>query len=733
MPIVNNKSSLKARNLVQSNEDLQKLVASVARHAPHGSEAPTIGRHHSNILDDTYSEASFSTVYTMEVSPEERALAADMEKTHAKSQLPPHNDAHMHPWSYIQKGINLDEMLHRMDMIHCKHSVLMPIPTSIISMQGDRVTKLWPPGDPNTMRHHCGPSYYIPDTHNQPDLEMTPEVLTELESAISLHVDSEVDDFTADQFKLLSREKQDKLDPMITGLHLGSMFADVTLFKKLLRHPGVFTGAGELTLNKEVVENLYAGGVAAQASLHPIAGPGRDDTNILPTKQLMAALGVVGMPACIHCDVADWRDEPSAPPKNMAAFSDFLSDPRVIDTTIIWAHAGGLGRFVKQPDNHLEALGKMLDTHPNLALDISWNEVAKQLTGEGLDDKAAEKRTNEWAEFLEKHSERIMFGSDTLAPTTNAIWTKTLITYAGLLSKLSPEARLNILEKSYEKYYITARADVRRFENIVLPCIADKLTDPTVLNLDIAAIRAVRDKLYEELEPSDLSSERTITSEEMELSLNRVKMREKVSSVLNKLIKSREEIGIQEVEIVRLREENSRLQAMNDNNSVLARGTETTANILPGQLPTGQTRLQRHVEISAQSLRVGHIGPANRQRINQLQDRTPLSITFLTPQARTATERTQSQHELAMRGAEIRRLSERNTQLQADLDNVRASAAQTLPEALLPPRDLPTPQQQEAARTLPAQARPLAPGIRARIAQLKASSHETSDFSTTAD
>ncbi|MDY7575330.1 amidohydrolase family protein [Actimicrobium sp. CCI2.3] len=724
MPIVNNKASIKARNLVQTNDDLQRLVANVARHAPHGSEPPKIGKHHSNILDEAYPEASFSTVYTMEVSPEERALAANMDMAHVQSKLPPHNDSHMHPWSYIQKGINLEEMLLRMDMIHCKHSVLMPIPTSIISMQGDRVTKIWPPGDKDTFRHHCGPSYYIPDAHNRPDLEMTPEILTELESAISLHVDSEVDDFTADQFKLLEPKEQDKLDPMITGLHLGSMFADVALFKKLLRHPGVFTGAGELTLNKEIVENLYAGGVAAQASLHPVAGPGRDDTNILPTKQLMAALGVVGMPACIHCDVGDWRDPPSAIPKNMEAFDNFLSDPRVIDTTIIWAHAGGLGRFVKQPDNHLKALGEMLDTHPNLALDISWNEVAKQLTGEGFDDKAAEKRTEEWAAFLEKHSERVMFGSDTLAPINNAIWTRTLITYAGLLAKLSDEARLNILEKSYEKYYIDARTNVRRFENVVLPCIADKLTDPTVLHLDINAIKAIRDRLYEELDPSDLSSERSITSEEMELSLNRVKMRAKFTGTLEKLIKSREQIGIQEIEIVRLREENSKLQA------TVAGITAPVREALTGQ-PAIPPALRRQVDVSTQSPIRHHLGPAIRERIEQLQSDARLEITFLTPAARIATERTHSRRAIETRDAEILRLSARNTELQASLDNLRPSAMQAQPDqyAAVP---LASPEQQHA-RTLPPQHRPLAPGIRARIAQLKESSHKENTFSTDAD
>jgi predicted TIM-barrel fold metal-dependent hydrolase len=722
MPAVTNKASIKARNLVQSNEELQRLVANVARHAPHQSEPPQIGKHHSNLLNDTYPEASFSTVYTMEVSPEERALAADWDMAHIRSKLPPHNDSHMHPWSYIQKGINLDEMLLRMDMINCKHSVLMPIPTSIISMQGDRVTKVWPPGDKDTMRHHCGPTYYIPEDHNRPDLQMSPELLIELSSAFSLHVDSEVDDFTADQFKLLDPQAQDKLDPMITGLHLGSMFADVTLFKKLLRHPGVFTGAGELTLNKEVVENLYAGGASAQASLHPIAGPRGDDTNILPTKQLMAALGVIGMPACIHCDVADWRDPPTAPPKNLKAFSNFLADEKVIDTTVIWAHAGGLGRFVKQPENHLQALGEMLDKHPNLALDISWNEVAKQLTGEGFDAAAAEKRVEEWTGFLEKHSERIMFGSDTLAPINNATWTRTLVTYAGLLSKLSEEARLNILEKSYEKYYISARSNVRRFENVVLPCIADKLTDPTVLNLDINAIRAIRDRLYEELDPSDLSSERSITSEEMELSMNRVKMRAKFSSALDKLIKSREEIGIQEIEIVRLREENSKLQATIDGI------TPPPAGTLPGQLPLQQTTPRRQTVVVPRTETGHYMGPSIRERIAQLREGSQVEITFLTPGARAISDRNQSRHDLEIQESEIRRLNTRNSELQADLDNLRASTARALSERL-PTQPAPPQLLVERQPTT----RQLGPNILARIAQLRENSHQADNFSTDAN
>ncbi|WP_344765822.1 hypothetical protein [Actimicrobium antarcticum] len=508
---------------VREDTELQKLAAKMAHHAP-GS--PPLGEHVERTDFPSVSEASFYTCYSHEVSPATRARHADR-NSYDRDDLPRHNDAHMHPWSYIQKGIGLKELVLRMKMINCMTSVVMPIPTSIIPLQGDKAYKHYElmkiPGG----LHHCGPRYYLPAEFNHRGVTLTPEILACAVSAATLSLDTEVDDHTADEFKQLEPDEQNVLDPMITGLHLGSTRADFALFKKLARNPGVFTGGGELTFNKELVEHMFERD--GQASLHPvpyIARHNGGDTNIEPAKQLMAAFGVAGMPVCLHCDIDDWIPDKDGNPKNLAAFSAFIGDTKVRDTKIIWAHAGGLGRFVKQSKGHLNALEDMLALHPNLVLDIAWSEVARQLTGVDLPINEARLRVSQWTEFLEKHSSRIMFGSDSLAPKSNQHWSQTLIAYKDLLRGLSAEARLNVLEKSYETHIKGARDAVRKFENHVLPFMRDKLCDFSTLRLDIPAIRIFRDALYSRMKSTEVCTTRTFDHHEISQANERLELRQ---------------------------------------------------------------------------------------------------------------------------------------------------------------------------------------------------------------
>jgi hypothetical protein len=437
-------------------------------------------------------EVKYELRYNPNLSPGAKAKYAANLTNLEKAFLVPHNDAHFHPTDYRQKGIDLSVIVKRMDGIKCKHSVVMPIPTSLIALQGDQNYVLAPG------HHHCGEPYYVPEKYKDA-MELTPEIMAQAKTLVELGVDSEVDDQTAHQYKKLDKDDQAKLDPMITGLHLGSTYADCALFKKLDRNPGVFTGGGEITFGKEMVEELFAG--KGQADLQK---------NIAPAAQLIAAFGVAGMPVTIHCDVDTPYKDKVIPgqPKNLEAFDKFLSDPKTQNTKIIWAHAGGLGRFVKEPLGHLQNLDDMMKRHPNLVLDISWSQVAKQLGGKddgGKDKPQAEKAKvlQRWADFINKYSDRIMFGSDSLAPPQDSRWTETLRMYnepGGLFSKLTPQAVENVTTKSYETHIKGAREDVRKFEKHVLPDIVSGLTNPDVTSINIAALREHRDKVYADID-----------------------------------------------------------------------------------------------------------------------------------------------------------------------------------------------------------------------------------------
>ncbi|MEB0135723.1 hypothetical protein QN362_10325 [Actimicrobium sp. CCC2.4] len=515
--------------LVEQDSALQQIVAECGPRKPQQAGQP--GTLHKKYEYPSAPDANYDVRYFMGVTPGQRAEKANESMLSEKITVPAHNDAHYHPWNYVQKGIQLEETVLRMDQIGCKYAVVMPIPTSIISLQGDKLVKISCKEICDPEWHHCGEEYYIPKAYNSPELELTPKLVSEVSRQISLNVDSEVDDTTADEFRSLKKEHRERLDPMITGLHLGSSFCDIALYKKLSRLPGIFTGAGELTLTKELVEDLFAG-EEAQAKLPGTsqAAEGIYRSNIEPAKQLMAAMGVANMPACIHSDVDTWDAGQVTPgkPKYLDAMSNFFGDEKVKNTTIVWAHAGGLGRFVVQPRGHVAAMDKLLERHPNLVLDISWSKVARQLVGRGLPGPEKAERLGEWTDFLNKHSARIMFGSDALAPATNKDWTETLVAYRSLLTAIEPEARDNILNKTYERIYVDARKEMRKFENLVLPVIQHLLSDPNVLRLNIAKITELRDRIYSSVSEKVLEEaggHRAITDEDVAVSISNIRDR----------------------------------------------------------------------------------------------------------------------------------------------------------------------------------------------------------------
>lgn len=352
-----------------------------------------------------------------------------------------YSDAHFHPRNYVQQGLGLDKVIHRMDEIGIKYATIMPIPTNKLSSTSDPEWRVC------CGEHHCGPIYYLPPYLKQKNV-LSKEDLIELKRETELYVNTAVDNTTACQYKKLSPEQQKRIDPMITGLHLGDMHSSRYLLQKLDENPGVFTGIGEITIHKEVVENQYAG--KHQANLKG---------NSEPLKKLMHTAGIIGMPVTIHCDVDVLPHERCDEPAHFEDFKKFLQDPQVQNTTIVWAHAGGLGRFVQAPKNHLSNLDAMLNDpkFKNVYLDISWDQVAKQLT----DSPEVEA---EWCEFIEKHSDRILFGSDSLAPQSNEAWNSTAEAYHRLLSKLTPGTKEKVMLTNYEKVFVHAREKVRTFE-----------------------------------------------------------------------------------------------------------------------------------------------------------------------------------------------------------------------------------------------------------------------------
>ncbi len=197
-----------------------------------------------------------------------------------------------------------------------------------------------------------------------------------------------------------------------------------------------------------------------------------------PLTHLMQVAGIIGMPVVLHCDIDNLHDQVhefnEARGKGKGKQAERASRPTWTacarcsptrawqDTKTSGAHGGGLGRFVQEGAGHLDKLKQLLADCPNLNLDISWSEVAKQI---GKNPESIK----QWQGFIQDHSHRICFGSDTLAPKANTNWNETKRMYDdGLFKGMTPEAKHNVLNGTYERVFTQSRKDVRWFEQNVL-------------------------------------------------------------------------------------------------------------------------------------------------------------------------------------------------------------------------------------------------------------------------
>jgi hypothetical protein len=359
-----------------------------------------------------------------------------------------YSDSHFHPTNYIQEGRSAAELVADMDRLRIRYATMMPIPTNVLSSQPDQGWK------PLSSQHHCGPSYYLPE-RLLASRTLGAADLAEACEATELYMNTGVDASTALRYRALPTEQQKRLDPMITGLHIGDMHSSTYLLKKLHEFPGVFTGVGEITVHKEVVEQLFAG--KRQASL---------EDNVAPLCKLLETCGGIGMPVVLHCDITTPGAQAGDAPAYWAGIQQLFADQAVSATTIVWAHAGGLGRFVNAPEGHVAALRGMLadSRYAHVQIDLSWLAVAEKLVGSSGE-------MAQWVSLIEAFPTRFLYGSDALAPKDATGWNQTYAKYQSLLPQLTPACRTQVCTGNYQRIFVAARNRVRAFERFILPGI----------------------------------------------------------------------------------------------------------------------------------------------------------------------------------------------------------------------------------------------------------------------
>jgi hypothetical protein len=426
-------------------------------------------------------------------------------------------DIHCHMKNYTGRGHYIVEIFEQAKKLGIKHFTLICIPTTLSPLENDS-ERAEQYGDPN----HPGPTYYLPEgcgdaTH------LTRKLMAKVQKKVELIVNPAVDEQMAAEVQNAVLEGElppaclDEMALALTGLHLGNPRCANEMLKTLWRNkqlndnmreimiarrkedadaPDIanhrlrFNLVGEVTVRKELVETLFAG--ESQANL---------TTRVAPVRQAMQLAGVIGMPWLLHCDVDK--------PEDLKQFWERGKRPQNIDdikalmrscpnTDIIWAHAGGLGRYVIAGRDHINELTALFEdkTLSHVRIDLSWSVVAEQLTKD-------EETRNRWAAFLVRWSDRIVFGSDTLTPVSGEKWTSTYDLYnehlkpAMLALPGGQHAWDNIMKDNYLKLIVGSRERIDAFVDYVLE---DILAQPQHFSgeemTDVKEIQAYRDEVY---------------------------------------------------------------------------------------------------------------------------------------------------------------------------------------------------------------------------------------------
>jgi hypothetical protein len=365
-------------------------------------------------------------------------------------------DCHFHPTNYAQQGTPPEQLLPTMARLGIKYTVLAPIPTNVL-VRCCGTDQGWAPAEGRAVD---ATSYYIAlERVKKSFLISGEEYEAFIRDEAPLYYNTAVDSSTAHDFNQLSAENKASFDPMVTGLVLGDARCSEDLLRKLSEHPGVFTGVGEITIFKEWVQRKVDDRLQANLT---------DRVNAL--KLLVKTCATIGMPMVIHCDVNPMPHERAPADIDLPQFLEdmkaFLKDPQCRGTTIIWAHAAGLGKYSRITNGHLERVASLL-RDPELAhlsIDISWDTVAKQLMRDA-DEKAIDPvKVEKFRVFLETFQDRILFGSDSLSPNTDAHWNETAEHYQPIFKNLTKEARNKVKLGNYERLLVGARAKVRAYE-----------------------------------------------------------------------------------------------------------------------------------------------------------------------------------------------------------------------------------------------------------------------------
>ncbi|MDD2048211.1 amidohydrolase family protein [Pseudomonas putida] len=266
-----------------------------------------------------------------------------------------YSDAHLHYVDFFQESEGMDALLKAMDRARIDQSMI----------SGVAVAKKWHEDEPKRPRYYAGDdadAYWY----------------------------SATDIYVAAALGKLEPEQRRRFHPFLTGFNPVDKNAVAHIERMLELYPGLWQGIGEVFTRHDDLTALTSGDT-----------PRANNEAMTRIYHLAAEQD---LPVLIHSNITSKRERN---PLYLAELEEPLRNHP--HTRFIWAHAGSsmeIHRHQIRLDFLLPTLSRLLESYPNLYIDLSWSVLQPYL----LDEQG--KPRGEWVELVKRFPERFMLGSD---------------------------------------------------------------------------------------------------------------------------------------------------------------------------------------------------------------------------------------------------------------------------------------------------------------------------------
>lgn len=299
------------------------------------------------------------------------------------------SDCHLHYVDFVMESGGIQSLVRAMDQGRIEHTMICGLP----------VVKKWGASEPRR------PHYYLSDGSPTYYYSMS-------------------DVLVAQAVKSLEPAQQKRFHPFINGFNPTDRNAIDHVKRMVEMYPNFWQGIGEVLTRHDDLAALTEGE--------------RARANHLAMAPVYDYAAEHDLPVWIHANATAVYEtaDPEPRPIYLKELEDAVgAHPR---TRFVWCHAG-ISRRIVVP-NLTDLVGQLLDTYPNLWIDLSWVVYDDYVAPRG-------KPAPQWVALIEKYPGRFLIGSDQVGHFETL--PQTMARYIPLLEKLSPDTARKLARDNF--------------------------------------------------------------------------------------------------------------------------------------------------------------------------------------------------------------------------------------------------------------------------------------------